>query len=1149
MDGLFDLALSPQTLPLSSMNFSAAELSEREDLLRLGDSELVSELLGILQSPSYQAQPSASTPVSLSELSLLGQWGDVYSKAINHVEFLAWADRQQLDFATLRVRLGTLTGNNSVTATHHRFTLADESGWWKVANPITFIAQLLDPAELGMPYLGHRTSNATRQLSLDRVLAFYGYPLPANRLQTQVIVEELSAADAFPSIDHLGRNRSLIHGERLSQQLDFAQLADALQALTPFEGFALFSTRLHLTSGSLLSRTLKEAAQHLKLIIEDDGDEGVSAASGLYYFDPAQRAICVLPTLNEGTTQTHELRPENPGIRWHTLQRLADKLATRIYPDHSLSLAACMQVYGIERVTTADELTALVACLRQWPMPPTPTLYAAARSLDERYIYTRFIGVLNDRYSLRHALFKMVSAGVLNGPQGLDAIIPIDADTLPTQLLPGRRQLQALVDHPEFVAILVQQRIAPTSHVLLSVEKGIGAKDVDGHWKSLSTVVMANAKLAPMVRLLATVATQLGGELRTNDAISLRQALRLYAIPLPASLEAARLSARRRVISLPHPLYESNYWRALSPAMPEQPIGWTLSEPDRQQVIATSRQFLPDADQSLFSYLCGALLRDKSPVDIRAEADLLMSRLIASPLAQQLARQLVQAVQWQGSEASDPGGHAGRSALLWAALILSLDPDASLHATRINGMDWAAPYFWGESVAFVRRNVETSFRSLDRGAAALAAHLMLCGQAPYLLVRDIPDTLPFLCTQTWVLFQQYATYLEQRLPGGARQMSHDEMLYLAYLPPHGKWSLFLDSAHATPAILAWAAANGIVPRSERYSVNQMNLAIAELNSLRARLRTAEEAFTAQVPTQRSVALEVLKKVYPQVDSLENLVWEWSAQDEESAALASLHAGRKYAFVDLYMANELVASSTHWQSSDVQLKYATLAPRFVQLAPFNQVLAPAFDAHLNKLQSAYVDYLCSALPARSLDERETLEFGKVECFALRSAAGAVGAFGLIVCASFYKTRHVYECFPKYLLLRRRRDLAYSLLVNAVASDSQTVADLAVEWPAYATGAEPSTTLPATRWPDLRIGRLDTVLAEIEVLPPADAKGHRIPRSLDSTRSRALAALITGHYLQEGSRLLAQARLAQTLEQISSGNDPWADYLLSMSLAAK
>lgn len=165
---------------------------------------------------------------------------------------------------------------------------------------------------------------------------------------------------------------------------------------------------------------------------------------------------------------------------------------------------------------------------------------------------------------------------------------------------------------------------------------------------------------------------------------------------------------------------------------------------------------------------------------------------------------------------------------------------------------------------------------------------MLCGQAPQLLVRDIPDSLPYMATQTWVLFQQYATYLEQRAPGAARQMSHDEILYLAYLPPRGSWKLFLDTPQATPPILAWAATNAVLPRKKHYTGTQTNSAITELNALRTRLHEAQASFSVKIPSQRVIALEALKKVYPQATSLDDLTWSRATQDTVTSSSELTH---------------------------------------------------------------------------------------------------------------------------------------------------------------------------------------------------------------------------------------------------------------------
>lgn len=588
--------LSGATLPTPQASFSSAELRERNDLRVQGDKELIARVLQVLQSTPDAPIPAAHAPVTVPEQSLLGQWGEVFCKAFNQRDFLEWADQRGLDFNTLKVCNGVLQARLHGQNTLRRFTLADTSGWWAVANPIIFIAQLLDPAELGLAYLGDRVSNTERSLPLDRVLAFHGYPMPANRLQVEVISEELRALGAFPGIDDVGLSRSLIHAELLNQQRDYQQLADALQTMPALDSFMLYKSRLQLTSGSLLARTLADAAQLLKSIVEDTAID----VNGDYFFDHRKQVVCSLPKPGEDVTQIREWLPEVPDVLWRRLLRLAEKARTDIYLDHSVSLAGLLQAYGIERALSNGERATLITRLRQWPITQAPTLYTAARSLDERYIHNQYIALRNDRHTIRKALYAVLRHGRLTGPQGLDRVIAVDPERLPVILEPGRRQLQALVEQVEFVNIRQQEQIDPASHVLLSVASGIGAQGLDGQWKMITGAVMADPRLAPQVRQLTVVAARMGGQLRTNHAVSLGQALRLYKVVVPTTLEDVRLTAQRWSITAPQRLHENDYWRALKPAHPAQPSGWILSEADRLRVLMVSQAFVPDPEQSLF---------------------------------------------------------------------------------------------------------------------------------------------------------------------------------------------------------------------------------------------------------------------------------------------------------------------------------------------------------------------------------------------------------------------------------------------------------------------------------------------------------------------------------------------------------------------
>jgi hypothetical protein len=151
---------------------------------------------------------------------------------------------------------------------------------------------------------------------------------------------------------------------------------------------------------------------------------------------------------------------------------------------------------------------------------------------------------------------------------------------------------------------------------------------------------------------------------------------------------------------------------------------------------------MADRTGTLFGYLCQPLLDGKSAADVRAEADYLMMRLLASPTAQQLGQTLADALHWHGVHAADSSESGSRNALIFAALILSLDPQCDAQRTGINYLDWHADYYWGESVSWVRNHIETALGGAGEPLAALATHLILSEKARTCWCATFPTRLP-----------------------------------------------------------------------------------------------------------------------------------------------------------------------------------------------------------------------------------------------------------------------------------------------------------------------------------------------------------------------------------------------------------------------
>ncbi|MBD8193937.1 hypothetical protein IFR35_21975 [Pseudomonas fluorescens] len=1130
-----------------------ASLSEPQALHAVGDNALIRQLIGLFSDGAEAPLPTPAQPVRVAASSLLGQWTGLFSKAIHASHFKAWAADRNVDLKTLSVCTSTL--RVSARGQPKVYTLGDTSAWWSVANPIIAISHMVDPSDLGVHYLAPLADDDAFTLPLNLVLAFHGYPLPANRFTAWTMVEELRALRGFPVFDDNGRSTSIIEAELTHQQRDFQQLAEALESLIS-GGRLLFTrdiylTSLQLNSDSKLARSLREAAMLLQAVINENDLAGPADAPTRAHFDAQRNRICVLAHGSEQEQSTWA--PESPDTRWERLTLLGTQLRTHLYPGHSVSLAAVLKAYGFERPSRRAEIRALIQRLRDWEVPAAPSILHTKHSYKQLLRYRRLVGQLNDRYTLCTVLSEVIADGKLHGPEGLDRIIAVDPDGLQPFVNKAYVHLRQLTDDPAFVSLRTREGIDPASHVLLSVSGEIGAYAMDGSWKSLERAVTANDHLFALKLVLMKLAAKTGGQLRTNGAVSLAQGLRLYQFGLPETLAQVRTLVQRLETPLPLPASHGSYWRALTP-VGTQPSAGVLTPRQRQQIVELSNAFIAGRSDALFTCLCQPWLAGKSTAEVRAEADYLLVRVLDSPLAQALGETLSDTLHWHDSHARDSSERGSRTALIAAALILSIDPHFDAHPTRLVYLDWQDDYFWGEPITFVRDYLESVLPSLDKPVAALAAHLILSGKGPHLLVREIHDAAAHLSSHTWVLFRQYVMYLERLLPGASRQLTYAQIMSLANLPPEGAWKTFLASAHAAVPIIDWAVVNGILQPQSRYGTFAVNTAVDALNTQCARLRSTLEAFAEPVVTLRETARNDLRRVYPDNPWLDARILMWLPENSpfsESGRFENVYNGPKYSFIDLHMADRLDVTETKWHSSQAEIKYQQMTRRFHLLGRIFNVFSQAFDQKLQQLKAAYRESICYWLSQLTLPQREALENGRVRFFRLVRPATAqgtplsVGRFGVLMRVAYLSQLDFYECFPCQLVIMTRRDIDDEQLRRAVDTATRQPW-MRFDWTAYAKGSWPAEPALLPENTDVVIQALGNELPEPDEIAPPDMLGRRVPRTLDSARSHAVADAILAHQLEDSQALSEKARLPITLEAAVSEHDPWADFLRSMAL---
>ncbi|MDY7532917.1 hypothetical protein RGV33_14710 [Pseudomonas sp. Bout1] len=1129
---------------LKNISPSALGLITRQALRLKDDQVLIAELIAGLISLVAQGTTPAAAPILIRvpDHTMLGQWAQLYGDAIARPAFREWASGHNLELASLVFRGADLQASvlEGTVKTPYTFTLDNNVGWWQVANPILEVVQIIDTINAGLPFMENPAEHHSREMPLDLVLPFYGYPIPKNHLQAQVILEEIHTLDTLPGVDESGRLKSALRKRLTEEQRDYLQLADALQALLgaetngglPFDWLGLYLQRLSLDSDSMLSSTLKYAARLLKAVT--GGEEFLSlnpASPGAvprHYYAVEQKAVVAVIGSHVFNTSPVDRSHDTPlNQQWDELERLAKLAHTDILPDASLSLAALMTVYRLPRPASAEEAQALVLQLRATTAATFPYVTSMAYSVTAVSKHRRHITVLNERHTLQAALRSITLDTQLEST--LDTTFDLVPDSPFAPLIAKGAQLLAdLRREPVFQRISGAHQFNPAREYVLTVDGDLSGYALDDTPKVLTRADTPLTRLTSMADPLRELARQSGGRISTDGQVSVRQLLNLYQVKLPTTRDEAHVTARLLAIAILKPPRHGNYWRALQ-VMP-------LLAAQRQQVLQAVAAFLPSQDVTLFDFLSEAIIGERTREQVRAEADRLLLQL-ASAQAQALAARLSETVGWYGEHASATNTRASRNALLFAALILSLDPGAGARRATVAGYDLTDSYNWGLPFAEVRNVVEAMVRrKVSRpNAAPMAAHLLLAGVAPEFLVRDIRGEVSYMSSHTWVHFKQYVDLIEAETPGASRAMSFTDFMALIYFVTPAR-----RVRRGTAPITDWAVANGVLPpHSAARSTADKNRAIAALNEQLNRLQVSTEQLEAPDASRYDMAVQDLQRVFPGNLHLEQLIIQWRPAPGAPAAtgpVSGIASTTAVSMAQLHMAGLLTTDAAHWRSTLKELDFAGMAQRFNELSALHTAFAVTFEQRYGDVRTALMQSIVYWMSQLTLLSREAMEYGDLQFYRLRQPqpGASVGRYGVLVLSQYFGDRHFYEFFPRQLKVARLPGLAYQAFATAADAANPKGRELPIDWSAYHLGTNPVEQQHAT------------VSAErFAHLPAVYGPRPAVPNTFSSPRSQGIAATIIDKHLLAG---IDQARQAAgrplALSDALGGHDPASAFLRAM-----
>eukprot|EP01133_Synstelium_polycarpum_P002000 gene2000-2281_t len=1131
---------------LKNISPSALDLIKHQALRLKDDQVLIAELIAGLIRLVAQGTTPATEPILISvpENTMLGRWVRLFCDAIGRPAFREWASRHDLELASLVFRGGDLQATilEGTVKTPYTFTLDKDSDWWRVANPILEVVQIIDTVNAGLPFMENLVEPHSRTLPLNLVLPFYGYPLPTNHLQAQVILEEIHTLDTLPGVDESGRLKSTLRKRLTEEQRDYQQLADALQTLLeqstngspPFDWLQLYLQRCTLDSDSMLSSTLKYAAQLLYAVTQGEEFASLNPASQgaapTYRYSVDQKVVIAVTDGREANTSPLD-RSNNSALnqQWDELERLANLAHTDILPDASLSLAALMTAYRLPRPASAGDVQVLVEQLRATSAATFPYVSSAAHSLVAVSKHMRHIAVLNDRYTMQAALKSITLDTQLTST--LDMTFNLAADSPFAMLVDkGAQLLAGLRQESAFQRVSATRQFNLARVYVLNADGELSGYALDDAPKVLTRADTPLSSLTSMAEPLLELARQSGGRISTNGQVSLRQLLNLYQMALPATRDEAHATARILRIPTTKQPRHGNYWRALQ-VMP-------LLAAQRKQVLQTVAAFLPNQDVKLFDYLSETIVGEKNRDQVRAEADLLLHQLLASPPAQALAARLSETVGWYGEHASAANTRASRNALLFAALILSLDANAGKQRATVAGYDLTDSYNWGLTFHEVRNAVEAmvQFKVLRTSAVPMAAHLLLAGIAPEFLVRDIPDEVSYMSSHTWVHFKQYVDLIEAETPGASRAMRFtDFMAVIYFIMPSRR------VRRGSLPIVDWAVANGVLAKNvDGHSTTQKNRAIAALNEQLNQLQISSELKKNGHTSLYEIALQDLQRVFAGSTDLERMVIQWQARPGNRSE-PDIAANTAVSLVQLHMAGKLTKGTTQWRSTLKDVDFASMASRFDELGSIHSTFAAEFEKRYTAVRAALLQsivYWMSQLPLLS---RKGMEYGSLEFHRLqtsRTSAGGqtsgIGRFGVLVLCRYAGDKRFYEFLPKQLKVAPLPGLTLQIFEQALRTGNTQGSPLPIDWSAYARGTIPNGQQHAT-----------VIAQRFAELPAVYGPGPVVPNTFTSPRSLAIASIVIDQHLLVGAdEARAAAKQPLSLADAINGVDPRIGFLRRM-----
>ncbi|WP_315385463.1 hypothetical protein [uncultured Stenotrophomonas sp.] len=871
----------------------------------------------------------------------------------------------------------------------------------------------IDSLLRGIATLLHAPVRSEGRLRTPEMLAYYAAPLPAAPIDdapfdTCLAALERQLAPPPPPVSEPRRaqvewdERSDVLAQQDHQRL-LSRLWERFDALPRTWEEALERQSLSPTASSPLLAAWRDAQQQLRHVYEQPA-----------IWLEMRRQNATFPTLRVGADGlTAQVRgggrsviiadglPGNlapPLSGWlEALYRMTDRLG-RFSPGTSVPLGNALQFHG--------------ALPPPSPAPcAVPTLCTHARLLQA-------IARVQERW-LRHDPMQSAWRQASNELRDLAQLLSHHPDatgedhraalgtTTTSHQYPALHAFATLLASPGLQAALQRTQRVPR-WIGMDIQGGLVAQDAAGAPYTLdgNDTWLHDPDVVPQLATLRAVASQLGGQVRSDSRVSVSDILTAHGGCGPeeethfdgAARCVERLLAELRLGMRADLLHA---WDALDAT-------------DLAQVRATSTAFLAQrapGDQTLLEYLARPLVeRGEMAWDEVHRTSHFIAAMARTPRAQVLQTALLRALGWYQGSLHAPTSPTLLASLTRVAIVLDLGPPSNRDARVLLGYRLHKPSNWGRTFASIRLDFHDYLRSMGRipdSMLGMATTLALQDAAPELLIRDVPPNLVYANTIASIHFVSGVHLAERIRRGLSQQMRFSELLTL---------SVDLLENDDVPELVKRLALHARrLPTQDWYVFRQLERGSARPMRRSERMEAALLAFDQRVADIERAVVDVLAplpyrmplveaeihRLFPKFPGvLSNHAWN---STEFLLCHDDNHFGRSFPFFELVAAGALRNGSDRWRpcrtfvpdtplnhaqgnpryEAALQNAYAQMKPALPRLADINARFQRRFDAYFRKAQRGYGVLIEEALYQRPEDEREALLRGDVQVFTLRT----------------------------------------------------------------------------------------------------------------------------------------------------------------------